>query len=75
MPQICCVDLLGQYWPQIYSLFWEKSDVAEVRIGGVVPAQQQSDREMDRVGQGGQVAEVFVRDELQTWLGLSLWAH
>ena len=24
MPQIRCVDLLGQYWPQIYSLFWEK---------------------------------------------------
>ena len=24
MPQIRCVDLLGQYWPQISSLFWEK---------------------------------------------------
>ena len=24
MPQIRCVDLLGQYWPQICSLFWEK---------------------------------------------------
>ena len=48
MPQIRCVDLLGQYWPQDTGYFWE-SNVAEVRIAArVVPAQRQSDRKMGR---------------------------
>ena len=72
MPQIRYVDLSGQYWPQDKGYFWN-SDVAEVRIvARVVPAQRQSDRKMDRAVR---VADVCVRDELQTWLGLSLWAH
>ena len=47
-------------------------DVAEVRIGAIVSAQQQI-KAQD--GQGSQVADVFVRPEVQTWFGLPLWAH
>jgi len=49
-----------------------KIDVAEVRIGAIVSAQQQL-KAQD--GQGSQVADVFVRPEVQTWFGLPLWAH